>query len=134
MERRDKMYTELESELNQIFTELGMEPNENRAFMWLKELIMIAVRSPAVWSDSYLEDIGKRENLTRERVRQLLWRTAAEKWNFSKGCEVLCNHFGDSVEINFTIKSKPSAEEFVTLLADNLRAKYQIQPHRKRLR
>lgn len=131
----DTVFAKIESELNQIFTELGMaDPRCNRCSSWLKMLILIAIHYPSEWNDGHIEYISRYSNITRERVRQFLWRTAAENWKYSEGREVLCNHFGDSVEINFTIKSKPNAEEFVTLLADNLRAKYEIQPRGKRLR
>ena len=129
MESRKNIYIELESELNQIFLELGMaDPRCNRCSSWLKMLIMVAIHYPSEWNMAHIEHISRYANVTHERVRQFLWR------KYSEGREVLCNHFGDSVEINFMIKSKPNAEEFVTLLADNLRAKYEIQPRGKRLR
>ena len=55
----------------QILKELDMAPESHRDFGWLKEVILMAVDNPLDWKIQYAEYIGKRENITRERVRQI---------------------------------------------------------------
>ena len=128
MNNSSKVYVDIVSELDQIFAELGMGDTEyRRGAAWLKALVLFAVDCPKSWQKGHLELLGKMNNITRERVRVILWRTAAEKWNY-KCWEDLCERFGYSVEVHFEIASKPNTYEFVALLADNLRMKYQIRP------
>ena len=128
MSNIDRVYVDIESELTQIFAELGMDdPKYRQGSAWLKSLVLIAIRYPTAWTKGHLEYIGSMHNITRERVRVILWRTAAEKWSYQ--CwKKFSEKFGYSVAPHFAIVSKPNAYEFVALLADNLRIKYQIQP------
>ena len=131
MDNINKVYADIESELTQIFAELGMDdPKYSRGSAWLKSLVLIAIRYPTAWTQGHLEYIGNIHNINRERVRVILWRTAAEKWSYQ--CwKNLSEKLGYSVKPRFTIVSKPNAYEFISLLADNLRIKYQIQPQDK---
>ena len=128
MSNIDRVYVDIESELAQIFAELGMDdPKYHRGSAWLKSLVLIAIRYPTAWTQGHLEYIGNIHNITRERVRVILWRTAAEKWSYQ--CwKKLSEKLGYSIEPHFAIVSKPNAYEFISLLADNLRIKYKIQP------
>ena len=128
MENKEKVFAEIEAELNEIFAEMGMDnPRYRQGAPMLRELILVAVRYPDGWRNGIYEVFGRRYNITRERIRVILWRTAAESWNikYRKG---LSERFGHDIELKFKIISKPNTEEFVTLFADNLREKYQIQP------
>ena len=103
------------------------DPKYRRGSAWLKSLVLIAIRYPTAWIQDHLQYIGSMHNVTRERVRVILWYTAAEKWNYQ--CwKKLSEKLGYSIEPHFAIVSKPNAYEFVALLADNLRIKYQIRP------
>ena len=128
MENKEKVFMELENELDEIFAEMDMDnPRYRQGAPMLRELILVAVRYPDGWWNGSYEVFGRRYNITRERIRQILWRTAAESWNI-KYWKGLCERFGHNIELKFEIISKPNTEEFVTLFADNLREKYQIQP------
>ena len=128
MENKEKVFAALEVELDEIFAEMEADnPRCRRGAPALKELILVAVRYPESWQKGSLKAFGIRYNVTRERIRQLLWRTASEAWNI-KHWKGLCERFGHPIEVKFEIISKPNTEEFVTLLADNLREKYHIQP------
>ena len=122
MENKEKVLMELE----QILSELCMAPTDHRDFGWLQEVILMAVRDPATWEEEYAEYIGKRANISRERIRQILHKAAWNNWKADSG-EIIKNHFGDDVQMNFEY-IKPNHVEFISLVADNLREKYQIQP------
>lgn len=128
MENKEKVFAALEVELDEIFAEIEADnPRGRRGASMLKELILVAVRYPESWQKGSIEAFGRRYSITRERIRQILWRTAAEAWNI-KLWKGLCERFGHSIKVKFEIISKPNTKEFVTLLADNLREKYHIQP------
>ena len=115
---------DLETELDYILAELGMNPlGDKRDFAWLKEVILLAVRYPNTWQARYLELIGKRECITRERVRQVLYKAVWDRWT-PESVHVLGNHFGHHIQTQFE-RVKPNHIEFVTLLSEGLRAKYQ---------
>lgn len=119
---------ELEAELGEIFAEMETgNPRHRQGVPLLKELILVAVRYPESWEKGSLEAFGRRYGVTRERIRQILWRTAAEIWHI-KYRKSLCERFGHPIELKFTVISKPNTKDFVTLFADNLREKYHIQP------
>ena len=120
MENKEKVLIELE----QILSELCMVPTDHRDFGWLQEVILMAVRHPVTWELQYAEYIGKRENITRERVRQILHKAVWNNWNVNSK-DVLKNHFGADVQINFEYV-KPNHVEFIKLIADNLRKKHHI--------
>lgn len=128
MDSKEKVFTELEAELDQIFTEMEIDAfGYHRGAACLRELVLVAVRYPNNWQKGHFNAFARRYNLTRERIRVMLWRTSAERWN--RNCRGILNeHFGHPIELKFKIISKPNSEEFVTLLADNLREKYQILP------
>ena len=110
----------MEEELNQILLELGMDPDGNRReFRWLKEVIMLAVRYPDTWQESCVELIGRREGITRERVRQILHKAVWDHWN-ARSAAVLANHFGYPVQTQFE-RVKPNHVEFIALLSEALR-------------
>ena len=116
----------LEVELNYILTELGMDPlGDKRDFAWLKEVILLAIRYPNTWQFRYLELIGKREGITRERVRQILYKAVWNKWNV-QSVFVLSNYFGHPVQTQFE-RVKPTHIEFIALLSEQLLRKQQIQ-------
>ena len=121
MERKQ---IELENELDQILSELCMAPIDHRDFGWLQEVILMAVRDPLSWEAEYAEYIGKRESITRERVRQILHKAVWNNWNVNSK-DVLKNHFGADVQMNFEYV-KPNHVEFIKLIADNLREKHHI--------
>ena len=119
-------YMKMEAELDEILRELGMDPDsECREFRWLKEVILLAVRYPNTWQVRYLERIGKREGITRERVRQILWKAVWDHWNV-RSAFVLSNHFGHPIQMKFQYV-KPNHIEFITLLSEKLREKHQIR-------
>lgn len=121
---KNEKILEIEVELEQILIQLGMDPDgNNRGFGWLKEVILYAISHPDCWKENYLELIGKREGITRERVRQILYKAVWDHWT-SQSVDVLSNHVGHSIQTQFEWV-KPSYIEFVTLLSEGLRAKYQ---------
>ena len=128
MENKEKVFAALEVELDEIFAEMKVDnPRYRQGASMLKELILVAVRYPESWQKGSLAAFGRRYSITRERIRQILWRTATEVWNI-KHWKGLCERFGHPIELKFEIITKPNTEEFVTLFADNLREKYHIQP------
>ena len=124
MENKEKIFAAIETELAEILSELGMAPESHRDFGWLQEVIMMAVRHPVIWELQYAEYIGKRENITRERIRQILHKAVWNNWNVNSK-DVLKNHFGADVRMNFEYV-KPNHVEFIKLIADNLREKHHI--------
>ena len=115
----------MEQELNQILLELGMDPGGNRReFQWLKEVIGLAVRYPNTWQVRYLDLIGRREGITRERVRQILCKAVWNHWT-PRSVHILSEHFGHPIQTQFE-RVKPNHIEFVSLLSEELRAKYRI--------
>lgn len=120
MENKEKVLIELE----QILSELCMAPTDHRDFGWLQEVILMAVRHPLIWEAEYAEYIGKRESITRERVRQILYKAVWNNWKVDSK-DVIKNHFGADVQMNFEYV-KPNHVEFIKLIADNLRLKYSI--------
>ena len=120
-------YAKMETELDEILRELGMDPlGDKRDFALLKEVILLAVRYPNTWQARYLERIGKRECITRERIRQILYKTVWDHWNV-RSAFVLSNHFGHPIQTQFE-RVKPTHIELVTLLAKELRNKHDIMP------
>ena len=116
----------MEQELNQILLELGMDPGgSRRGFRWLNEVILLAVYQPDTWQESYLDLIGRREGITRERVRQILYRAVWDHWT-PKSVQILGNHFGYPIQTQFE-RVKPTHTEFVSLLSEKLRKKYQTK-------
>ena len=124
MENKEKIFAAIETELAEILSELGMAPESHRDFGWLQEVIMMAVRHPVIWELQYAEYIGKRANITSERIRQILHKAAWNNWNVNSK-DVLKNHFGADVQMNFEYV-KPNHVEFIKLIADNLREKHHI--------
>lgn len=119
-------YIEIEIELDQIMLELGMNLlDKRRSFKWLKELIMIAVYSPDGWQNDYLQNIGKRERLTRERVRQMLYKVVWDNWS-DNSKKVLDAHFGYPIQTQFEYV-KPNHIEFIALISGEICKKYKIQ-------
>lgn len=124
MENKEKTFAAIETELAQILNELCMAPETHRDFGWLQEVILMAVRDPQSWEAEYAEYIGKRESITRERVRQILHKAVWNNWNVNSK-DVLKNHFGADVQMNFEYV-KPNHVEFIKLIADNLCKKHHI--------
>ena len=110
----------IETEVDHILTELGMNPLGDKA--WLKEVVLLAVRYPNTWQVRYLEQIGKRECITRERVRQILYKAVWDHWT-PQSAHILGNHFGPPIQTQFE-RVKPTHIEFITLLSEELRKKY----------
>ena len=123
MENKEKVFTDLEVELVQMLSELGMAPESHRDFGWLKEVILMAVDNPLAWEVQYVEYIGKRENITRERVRQILHKAVWNHWNVNSE-NILKKHLG-MVQAKFEY-TKPNHVEFIKLISDSLREKYQV--------
>ena len=112
----------LEVEINYILTRLGMDPLEDkRDFAWLKEAILLAIRYPNTWQVRYLELIGEREGITRERVRQFLYKATWDHWT-PRSVHILSEHFGHPIQTKFKYL-KPNHLEFITLLSEELRKK-----------
>ena len=124
MENKEKIFAAIETELAEILSELGMAPESHRDFGWLQEVIMMAVRHPVIWELQYAEYIGKRANITSERIRQILHKAAWNNWKADSG-EIIKNHFGDNVQMKFEYV-KPNHVEFIKLIADNLCKKHHI--------
>ena len=121
----EDVHVELETELDQILTDLEMDPNgDSCGFRWLREAILLAVRYPNTWQVRYLTLIGKREGITRERVRQILYKTVWDHWHV-RSAFTLSNHFGYPIQAQFEYV-KPNHVEFITLLSEELRRKYKI--------
>ena len=116
---------DLKVELDHILDELNMNPT-HRDFAWLKEVILLAVRYPNTWQVRYLEQIGKREGITRERVRQILHKAVWDHWT-PQSAHVLSKHFGNPIQTKFKYV-KPNHIEFITLLSKELRNKHDIMP------
>ena len=119
MENRVEALAALEAVLSKIMGDLGMAPEGHRDFTWLREVILMAVRDPMTWETQYAEKIGKREGITRERVRQILHKAVWNHWTQESG-RVIEKHFGADVPMNFEYV-KPNHLEFVKLLASALR-------------
>ena len=120
---KEDAYIEIEAELDRILTQLGMNPLGNRReFHWLKEVVLHAVFHPDSWKENYLELIGKREGITRERVRQILYKAVWDKWNV-QSVFVLSNYFGYPIQTQFE-RVKPNHIEIIALLSEELRGKY----------
>ena len=116
----------MEKELNRILLELGMDPGGNRReFQWLKEVIGLAVRRPDTWQESYLDLIGRREGITRESVRQILYKAVWDHWA-PRSVHILSEHFGHPIQTQFE-RVKPTHIEFVSLLSEELREKHRIR-------
>ena len=121
----EDLHMETEAEVDQILTELGMGYLGNhRDFNWLKEVILFAVHNPNTWQGNYLEMIGKREHITRERVRQILYKAVWDHWN-AQSAVILSNHFENPIQTQFE-RVKPNHIEFITMLSKELRDKYQL--------
>ena len=117
---------DLETELDHLLAELGMNPlGDKRGFAWMKEVTLLAVCYPNTWQARYLELIGKREGITRERVRQILYKAVWDNWN-AHSAAVFVNHFGASIQIQFE-RVKPTHIEFVSLLSEELRENHRIK-------
>ena len=118
---------DLETELDHILAELGMNPlGDKRDFALLKEVILLAIRYPNTWQVRYLERIGKRECITRERVRQILYKAAWDHWT-PRSVHILSEHFGHPIRTKFKYV-KPNHIEFITLLSEELWKKYPSLP------
>ena len=114
----------MEAELNHILTELDMSTT-HRDFRWLKEVILLAVHHPDTWQVRYVELIGKRECITRERVRQILYKAVWDHWT-PRSVHILSEHLGHPVQTKFKYV-KPNHIEFITLLAEELQEKHRIR-------
>ena len=114
----------LEIELDHILYALKMDPT-HWDFAWLKEVILLAVRYPNTWQARYLELIGRREGITRERVRQMLYKAVWDHWT-PRSVHILSEHFGHPIQTQFE-RVKPTHIEFVTLLSQALRNKYDMK-------
>ena len=123
MENNDKVLAELEIELVQILEELDMAPDSHRDFGWLREVIIMAVRNPFTWDAQWAEYIGKRENITRERVTQILHKAVWNHWNLNSE-NIIKKHFG-AVQAQFEYV-KPNHIELIKLIAEGLREKYLV--------
>ena len=123
MKNKEKVFADLEVELVQILDELGMAPESHRDFRLLKEVILMAVDNPLAWEAQSVEYIGKRENITRERVRQILYKAVWNHWNVNSE-NILKKHLG-MVQTKFEY-TKPNHVEFTKLISDSLREKYQV--------
>jgi len=126
MEKFENVYMKVKSELDIVFAKLGMDRQGlRRDVILLKELILIAVQYPDCWERmGYSEQIGMHYGITRERVRQIFYKTVWDNWS-SESAIVLEKHFDHSIEKNFKCV-KPDHVEFVNLLSSNLRKKYDI--------
>ena len=114
---------DLETELDHILAELGMNPlGDKRDFALVKEVILLAVRYPNTWQVRYLERIGKRECITRERVRQILYKAVWDHWT-PQSVHILSEHFGRPIQPQFK-RVKPTHIEFITLLSEELLKEY----------
>ena len=123
MENNDKVLAELEIELVQILEELDMAPDSHRDFGWLREVIIMAVRNPFTWDAQWAEYIGKRENITRERVTRILHKAVWNRWNLNSE-NIIKKHFG-AVQAQFEYV-KPNHIELIKLIAEGLREKYLV--------
>ena len=115
---------QMEKELDEILIELGMNPYEKRDFLWIKEAVLLAINNPETWKNKLLENFGRRANVTRERVRQILGKATWNNWT-RKSKEVFIKRFGESIKFNFEFE-KPHYGEFVALISNCLREKYKI--------
>lgn len=109
----------LEAEICQILIKLRMNPTYSSNYMCLKDAILIAIDHPNTWQDTYLETIGKQRNVTRERIRQILYKAACDNWN-KESKNVLAVHFGRDVQTHFQY-AKPNHIEFIEMMANLIR-------------
>lgn len=113
------------AELDRIMIKLNTGPLGNRqSYAWLKELILDAVYCPDRWQEDSLTKIGKRESITRERVRQILCKAVCDNWS-NQSKSILEEHFGYPLQARFKYV-KPDPVEFITLISNELRKKYNI--------
>ena len=116
------MCVEIEYELIQILTDLGMEPVGRRDHLFLKEAILMAIQSPNSWENDCLDCIGRRENITRERVRQMLHKASWNHWG-PNSKELLSKHFGHQIQTDFEY-IRPNHIELIALISKEFRLKY----------
>ena len=115
------VYIELEHELIQILTDLGMDLVGRRDHLFLKEAILMAILTPETWQTEYLEYFSRKENITRERVRQMLHKAAWNNWG-ADSKELLSKHFGHPVPADFEYV-RPNHIELITLIAKEMRTR-----------
>ena len=108
-----------EKELDELLIELNMNPYAKRDFLWIKEAILFAISNPETWNNNLLENLGKRSNITRGRVRQILEKSVSNNW-LPKSKEIFIKRFGDSAKFDFKYV-KPSYTEFVALISNCLK-------------
>ncbi len=124
-EDKEKVYSEIEEELNELFIEIGLDGNGYvKGTAWLKELIMIGVQNPEDLKKDWFEIIGQKNGVTRELVRFSTHKAAADHWKPNTKV-IMEKHFGAPFEYKF-LYVKPNQIEFVTLLYTKFREKYKL--------
>ena len=84
----------------------------------------MAVLHPEIWQNEYLEILAKSINMTRERVRQMLYKAAWDNWN-ANAINILGKHVTPPIQTHFEYV-KPNHIEFISLISEKLSEKYQI--------
>ena len=122
---------ELEAEILEILAKLGI-PAESNATEILKTIILSAITEADSfdWDDQY-DKIGRANQITRERVRQIVCHTIGNHWN-RNSLALLSDHFGHAVSFRERREGeapngagKPTNGAFVEMLAEHLRQKYE---------
>lgn len=124
LENNEIKRIKLEKEVDEILVELNMNPYEKRDFLWVKEAILLAINNPKTWNELLLEKLGKKVNITRERVRQILEKAVWNNWT-RKSSELLVERLGAFIKFDFEY-SKPHYGEVVEIILNYLREKYKI--------
>ena len=121
---------ELEAEILEILAKLGV-PAESKASEILKTIVFSAVNEPDYFDlDDQYDKIGRANQITRERVRQIVCHTIGNHWN-RNSLALLSDHFGHAVSFRERREGeapngagKPTNGAFVEMLAEHLKQKY----------
>ena len=116
----NKVHINIETEIEQILAELGI-PDHIKAHAYLKEMILTAVNDPSA-SIPY-ERLAREDNVTKQFVHNAI-RNAIGTYLSRNYKNILGDHFGTVVQNE---RARPTAEDLVEMIANNLRLKYQAQ-------
>jgi hypothetical protein len=121
----------IEAEILEILLKLSI-PVASNATNILKMIVFSAVTEADFFdlNDQY-DKIGRANQITRERVRQIVCHAIGNHWN-RESLALLSDHFGHAVSFRERREGeapngagKPTNGAFVEMLAEHLRQKYE---------